>query len=315
VQRSVDSPENPEMNKGRDSGEMKIPKWFSLGKYHQTATLDAAFWYGQITVRRVCSSQLRDMRDPHPIFPERDAVVRLALTSLREDPIADLTHRPFDDDVFSFCRNLGSPNVPVVRSMTYWDFCGIDSRIRRILPENQVDQAQKIAHTLSSHGAVALLYPSPEWMEADLKTECFWGGLNPLVIDLGFPNSVLVQHFELHLQNLRRRKERKPETRKHSPDVEEWFRLGVLPCMDLLLWEDEQQCRITNRLITDALALGSNDDKVRKTIRPLAMSLLRVPGAGLDGVVHLERLRALAYQDWVEQRETRARRSRREPGR
>jgi hypothetical protein len=307
VQRSVDSPESPEMNKGLDAGRTKIPEWFSLRKYCRAATLDAAGWYGQISVRRVCGSLLRDMRDPNPIFPEKDAVVRHALTSLRAEPIGDLAHGPFNDDAFSSCRNFTFPNVPVVRSMTFWDFCGIDSRIRRVLPENEVDQSHEIARNLSSHGAVAVLYPPPEWMEADLKSECFWGGLIPLVIDLRFPNSLLVQHFELHLQNLRRREPRKPETRKHSPDVGEWARLGVLPCMDLLLWEDEEQCRITNRSITDALALESNDDKVRKTVRPLATALLQLPDAVLPGLAHLSRLQALAYQDSVQRKEVRPR--------
>jgi hypothetical protein len=298
------------MNKGRNAGRTKIPEWFSLRKYCRAASLDAAGWYGQITVRQVCGSLLRDMRDPNPIFPEKDALVRHALTSLRAEPIGDLTHSPFDDDAFSFCGNFTFPNVPVVRSMTFWDFCGVDSRIRRVLPANEVDQSHEIARNLSSHGAEAVLYRPPKWMEADLKSECFWGGLIPLVIDLRFPNSLLVHHFELHLQNLRRREPRKPETSKHSPDVGEWARLGVLPCMDLLLWEDEQQCRISNRLITDALALRSSDDKVRKTIRPLATTLLHMPGAILDGLVHLSRLRALAHQDSVQRKEIRARRSR-----
>jgi hypothetical protein len=73
------------MNKGRDAGRTKIPEWFSLGKYCRAATLDAAGWYRQITVRQVCGSLLRDMRDPNPIFPGKDAVVRHALTSLRAE--------------------------------------------------------------------------------------------------------------------------------------------------------------------------------------------------------------------------------------
>jgi hypothetical protein len=79
--------------------------------------------------------------------------------------------------------------------------------------------------------------------------------------------------------------------------------------MDLLLWEDEQQCGTTNRVIANALEL--DEDKVRKTIRPLAVTLLHMPGAGLDGFIHLPRLRAGAYQDSVQRQETRAGRKRR----
>lgn len=78
--------------------------------------------------------------------------------------------------------------------------------------------------------------------------------------------------------------------------------------MDLLLWEEEQQRRIANRVIADAF--GSDEDKVRKTIRPLATTLLHIPGAVLDGLVHLARLRARAYQDSIQRKEVRARISR-----
>ena len=132
------------MRKGQDAGRIKLPGWFSLGKYQRTAALDAAGWYWQITVRQVCGSQLRDMRAPNRIFPERDDAVRLALTRLREEPICDLTRNPFDDEAFSFCRNLKFPEVPVVRSMTFYDLYRLDSRINRILPQHRIGEAHRM---------------------------------------------------------------------------------------------------------------------------------------------------------------------------
>jgi hypothetical protein len=295
------------MSKSRDAGRTKFPGWFSLGKYERIAGLDAAGWYGQITVRQICASQLRDIGDPNPIFPERDDTIRQALTSLREDPICDLTCSPFDDGAFSYCRNLKFPEVPVVRSMTFWDFCGIDSRIRKTLPQYQVDEADRLAGYLSSE-PIAVLYPPPEWLKADLRSECFFGKVIPVMIDPQFPNSVLRQHFEMHLRRLRRQEKKIPEVNRHSPDLCEWCRLGVLPCMDLLLWEDERKVSLTNRAIADAL--GTDEGKVRKTTRPLARVLLQMRGADVDGFVHLSRLRSRAYQDSVQRQEIRTRISR-----
>jgi tetratricopeptide (TPR) repeat protein len=72
--------------------------------------------------------------------------------------------------------------------------------------------------------------------------------------------------------------------------LEEWAQIGLLMCMDLLLWEEEEQGRIPDSLIADALGSRGNADeeKVRKTIRPLATKLLLPEIARelkVDGVV------------------------------
>jgi hypothetical protein len=75
--------------------------------------------------------------------------------------------------------------------------------------------------------------------------------------------------------------------------------------MDLLLWEQVDEGRIPDSLIADALGSASNADeeKVRKTIRPLAMRLLQpLRDSTLD-----QRLRALAYNQWEARRAATAR--------
>jgi uncharacterized protein DUF6387 len=119
----------------------------------------------------------------------------------------------------------------------------------------------------------------------------------PVVIDLRFPNRVLKKHFGQHLQRLRRGPRGKPEEAgRKSPDLKEWARIGVLPCMDLLLWAEEEEGSITDRFIADALEKDLYDDHVRKTIRPLAMALLE-PGWR---PTQKQRLWALAYEQWAQ---------------
>ena len=94
---------------------------------------------------------------------------RLALTRLREEPICDLTRNPFDDEAFSFCRNLKLPEVPVVRAMTFFDLYGLDSRIRRILPQHRIGEAHRMVDSMSSR-PLGPLYLPPRWMKADLTS-------------------------------------------------------------------------------------------------------------------------------------------------
>lgn len=286
-----------------------LPRWFSLAKYRSADGLDVAAWYLQITVRQVCFAGLRDMRRPEPIFPERKRVIQQALLNLRENPICDPNLSPFDDAAFSFCYKFEFPTVPVVRSLTLEDLYLIDREARRNLTQDQISEAQEIAsdHSLESD----LRFFFPEWMQAKVREECCCPGEIPVMIDLGFPNSVIKSHFAIHLQNLRSdRRGEQGEARMQSPDLSEWAKAGVLQCMDLLLWAEEDEVRVTDRVIADALGpeRGIDEEKIRKTIRPLSAGLLK---GDTDALVDLRRLRALAHADHIQRLQARDRRNKR----
>ena len=273
-----------------------LPQWFFLEKYKRTEGLDPLGWERQICVRRVCSSQLYDMRESERIFPERDGLVQQALASLRENPICDLSRSPFDHQAFSFCRAVDFRGARAVRSMTLWELYTIDCRVRERLSQGQIDIIVGIAR-VRPHAIHGFLYP--KWLKAAVEDELSWANEIPLMIDLSFPNSLLKQQFDTHLQQLRRRRGGRPTgAAKRSPDFKEWAKIGVLPCMDLLLWAEEKEGSIASRLIADGLGSESDADeeKVRKTIRPLAAGLLDLRGS--DASVELIRLRALAHADW-----------------
>jgi hypothetical protein len=127
----------------------------------------------------------------------------------------------------------------------------------------------------------------------------------PLMIDLRYPNSVLIEHFKAYLQMLRKDPRGKPEeAAKHSPDLTKWASQGLLACMDLILWAEEKGCRISDSRLVKALNPdpyddisedgGVDEESVRKTIRPLAKELLdwrTYPHVDID------RLRAIASLD------------------
>lgn len=280
----------------------RLPQWFRPDGYKNADVLDPIGWYAQISVRQVCFYQLRQMQESVRTVPEWDGAVRRALAGLRDRPICDLTCSPFDHAAFGFCREVRFP--PVVRSMTLRDLYRIDRSTRTRLTQDQVDQAQRLVGDRSLKGSLRFLHP-PGWMKATVDAECFGHGYVPVMIDLKFPNQVLKKHFEKHLQRLRRAPGGKPEeSGKKLPDLGEWAKIGLLPCMDLLLWEEEERGRISDSLIADALGStgDADEEKVRKTIRPLPTKLLHPIG---DSTLN-ERLRALAYTQRYKARADRA---------
>jgi len=280
---------------------VRLPKWFSLKKYARAVCLDAHGWYSQVGVRQMCFDVVEDMQSAEPLFPEWHEVCLMALTSLQDDPICHFGSSPFDHDAFSFCRDgRFSESAPVVRSMTLRDLYVIDRRTRRCLTQSDIDYAQRMVR---DHGDTdtAFLIDRPKWMNATVDDVC-WGGAMPVMIDLAYPNKLLKQLFEIHLQELRRHSEGRPDDAgKHSPDLREWAKMGVLPCMDLLLWAKGEKRSIPNSVIANGLGPTGDADAetVRKTVRPLAMGLL----SGELGAV--KRIRAMAHADFVQRQQVR----------
>jgi hypothetical protein len=275
-----------------------VPQWFLLKNYQGATDLDAAGWYAQIGIRLLCFGLLREMRSPDPIFPEWNDPVQEALSRMRENPICDLNSSPFDHVAFSYFRSIEPLEVPVVRSMTLKDLYRIDSRVRRNLTQAQIDEAQEIAN--DRRLGIHFRFEHPNWMQATVDEECFGTRQMPLVIDLNFPNYILKEHFETHLQKLRRHREgKREEAGKHSPDLREWAKIGILPSMDLLIWEEEAGGRIPDGRLADALSADCvlDEERVRRTIRPLAMGLLE---QSVEGSIALSRIRARAYSDRIQ---------------
>jgi hypothetical protein len=274
----------------------RLPSWFHVAHYRAVKQFGALDWYRQTALRQVCLAQLINMREPVPILQEWDDVVQKALVRMRENPICDLARTPFDHEAFSLCRNVGFRQAPVVRSMTLEDLYITDWYVRRNLQPHQIAEAQRMASDQSPSSILRFAFCA-EWMSAKVDDECLGRGYVPIMINLDFPNHLLTKHFNRHIQQLRHlSKGKSKEAGKKSPNVKTWGRIGLLPCMDLLLWAEEERSRIPDSLIADALAPEGDldEEQVRKTIRPLAAELLRPMG---DSTAD-NRLRALALVEW-----------------
>ncbi len=316
----------------------KLPDWFRLQNYEQVINLDTLGWLQQINVRQACYHQLKEMRSEDPILPEEwnDAVIK-AVSSSRKQPICSPTSPPFNGTELSWCFNIEfrpeqAGDGPVVREMGLLDLYKFekDARFWWKLSREQIDEAEELVRHPS---ALRLIYGIPAWMNKTLRHQQSTSSIIPFVIDLSFPNPVLIEHFNLQVQRLRRAAcGRSTDATRQTPKLAEWAQVGVLPCMDLLLWAEEKQGRLTDSLLTTAVCLP-DEERMRKTLRPLAEELLS-PGSngrkaysrfersgnleewlhhrGIDGHAIMQRLRAQAYRDLIQRQDVRQRRARRE---
>lgn len=309
-----------------------LPNWFRLKNYGPVRDLDAPEWLQQIYVRQLCFWQLRNMASEERILPEWDDAIKGALSQSRRQPICGPLLPPFNTEVFSWCFNAELVSERgIVHEMTLLDLYKLErnARIWGKLTKEQIEQAERL---VSHPSELVFLSLTPSWMGSKLDTEHSSTSNIPLMVDLDFPNSVLIDTFKLQLQRLRRSaKGRFGHARRHMPELTQWVEMGLLPCMDLLLWAEEQQGRLTDRVLADAVAPldSSNEEKMRKTTRPLAEELLS-PGIGaskafdefqrsgdleeflgnrgIDGHIIIQRLRALAHSDLVQRQQIRNRR-------
>jgi hypothetical protein len=100
-----------------------------------------------------------------------------------------------------------------------------------------------------------------------------------LVVDLELPNHILKTQFEEWLTEMRTSEsDRSEETfRNHYwPSRETWVSIGLLPCMDLLIWELQNQKKILMRNLAFAIHNGdvTRQDSIRKSTLPLAAGFL-----------------------------------------
>jgi hypothetical protein len=289
-----------------------IPSWFRMANYQRAAGLDALGWYAQIGVRQVCSAQLKNM--PERILPEWDCAVRAALSSLRDNPLFGPFSQPFRHPAFRRCFDFAGIRFLSVRSMILRDLFRVERTIRPKLTRAQIACAEQLVSDQSSFGTARFFLGSPDWMDASAENECVREGFVPLMIDLNFSNQLLMKHFGQHLQRLRRAPGGKPkQAARKSPDLGSWAEMGLLPCMDLLLWAEEQRGRLPDRLIADAIEPCDirREDQIRRVIRPLASGFLLMQGS----YAHVEwtRLQAIAHADWLDRQQVRNRVQARKP--
>lgn len=252
----------------------ELPAWFSLKKYAAAETLDAAGWYLQLYIRARCLSYLDDGEDISGI-----------LGLIRAAPIIDIT----TNELLNFHYHSGmfyeQPIIEQsqrgVHSLTVHEFYVAAINME----ESKRNQAKAYFETI-----LGGLLGSPSKQPPRIRTEVMALLQEPvhdaltkpldqalLGVNLLLPDRELVEQFKACLPALR--KECSAELfidKWHKPDFAEWARLGVLPYLDLLIWQKESKAKVPNRVLEEAIFPidEGSEDRVRKTTGPKAKELI-----------------------------------------
>jgi hypothetical protein len=99
------------------------------------------------------------------------------------------------------------------------------------------------------------------------------------MVDLKLPDYILKTQFQEWLSEMRTAERQRHEglSKHKGPSRAKWIDMGLLPCIDLLLWASEQDTEISMLDLAFAIHKGdvNKEDSIRKTTVPLATSFLQ----------------------------------------
>ncbi|MEQ1525990.1 MAG: DUF6387 family protein [Gallionella sp.] len=246
-----------------------LPKWFDLSKYKNASTLDHAGWYKNLCARKnalklLNSTSFKQMLQKDSQNENMKGIMS-GLKSIRNTPV-------FSDSSFKG-KSPWLFHAPIytefgVQQMTVYDLYFAGSRIE--------EAKQKYARiVIAAAGDGEDYYNALLWteQEKEWKTNPMDDVLSASLIkvNLKLPENMLVEQFRAYLKKLNG-KAKKVE----KLEFDKWIKFGVLPYLDLKIWELESGETIINRVMADAIFPSGEggEDAVRKTTAKLAKELL-----------------------------------------
>lgn len=264
-----------------------LPEWFDLEKYRGCESFCAAEWLEQVERRH-------DLLKLHPRFNERIAqngerhwlefALEFWMLTIQE-PAQKVREKPVDSPSKGKINEwmAHAENQPV-RSVCVMDLAwqgtrdldaerdgraakGISKRWAAINP-NSISVWDFVEHATSP---LSLNYYGEEGGH-------YSGGGNeiPIIqVDLGASDAALKKAFSMWLKEARA-SQKNTRSRRSSPLYDRWARYGLLPYLDLRIWEMETKSHIPDRIMSAAISrYDAGESNLRKTVAPLADSLMR----------------------------------------
>jgi hypothetical protein len=260
------------MNMTKIESVRDLPEWFDIEKYNGCESFRAADWY-QALFFRFSLFQYMECID----HPEIGESIKRDLFSVRANPLnlLSLVNAPFSNLKF----------MPPVSTLTFGRLLE-QCRIERVVDRVSSARRELFASDLMRHNIPTSIDEMPLLLSR----------FEAVTVDLGATDSVILESFRLWLKDAR---SSRPEikTSRNKPAYGNWARYGLLPYLDLWLWEKETGDNIPDKVISSALSRNGYDageGNVRKTVGKWARDLMQ----------DLSALHALAAIETAEQSET-----------
>lgn len=281
-----------------------LPEWFDLARYAGAESLDTAGWYEQLSVRRdliglIGSPRWESWQANAPPKTGQQAMRVLAL--IRATPIVDIAK-----DELLMAYFYGGALHELKALDPRYSFGVHLTTVRNLyLTENNIEK-DKRAYARNffvqmfgnaEDWTTPLAYKYKDWIDEPIDGIADSGGFDVNIrVNMLLPDKVLIEQFKRVLNELRSPLQRVgfaiENTRK--PDCTDWVRFGVLPYLDLQIWQHEAGVKIPNRVMADAIFPPGEggEEVVRKTTAKLADDLLTMK--------HLATLAAIAAHEIAE---------------
>lgn len=258
----------------------ELPEWFSLDKYDGVKGLDSAGWYEQLSVRKDMSVMVGSPRwKSRAEIESLDQIDIRVLETLRRNPLPDIAGNDLLRAYFygGAMHEIKSRDpryslgvhLATVRNL-YWTEGNIEREKR--------DYARKFFAQFENcdwGSEDQMEFKCVDWIDEPVDLFSFSAGFGVNVsVNLLVPDKLLIEQFKQMLKELRRKGLDAGNCAKSN--FLGWSRFGVLPYLDLKIWEHETGRKIPNRVMADAIFPPGEggEEVVRKTTAKLAQELL-----------------------------------------
>lgn len=262
----------------------ELPQWFRLDKYDDAKKLDTTGWCEQLSIR----SDFLLPNTPPP--SERIKVFKPVLEAIREKPIFDVANEEqiarycyyFHNAIFSELKTKKLKYIPGVHLMTLEEL----DIVRRGLTPGRLEYVAKWQDQFKEWDTSKppikyepwIMEPLWRSVRQEIKEAYGHTGRDVVVVDLCLSDDILIDNFKQFLAIRRAETNRECLVkRSRQNNFSDWISFGVLPYLDLKIWEDETGMSIPYRVMADAIypAGEGGEETVRKTTIPLANSLIQ----------------------------------------
>ncbi len=275
----------------------ELPEWFQLNNYKKTRDMSMYDWHVQLVFRKHCMTceNISALEEPIKIMREKTVI------SLSDHDYFNLWYQI--DKKMNFEKYVTTQENPAISSLTMRIFFNIGKFLSPERKTYQPELTDYIIDTLQTFSSGAsgitrvntsdtylnsLNVPNQEWLNEPIyksaSPELQAEGL--INVNLNFSDDVLIDQFKKWLLTIREEAnmQMKGKAIKQS-DLNSWILYGVLPYLDLKIWERETSVSIPNRVMADAIyqtGVGG-EETVRKTTAPLVEYLLSEKALNLLG--------------------------------
>jgi hypothetical protein len=278
-----------------------LPAWFDIKKYKGLKHLTSAEWYDLLLQRH---SHIRYIElNSAEFYQNRSLPIASALTKLRNDPLyisndelevflfggGQLDALKNDTNLFN---EMSFGITPITLMQLYQIECWYKEEIK-IRSRNWVDQIlsgdfdlgenytsgdeatfiksfihEPISNSLKSHGDLS---------SGETSIDISKRGSSFVRIDFSLPDKALIEQFKQYLIDYRQKFPNSFEEEQYKyPNFNKWIDFGILPFLDLKIWQLQTSNKIPNRVMADAIYPDGEkgEEMIRKTTQKITRTIM-----------------------------------------